>query len=110
MSVTERTADDLVQKPPTLGRYVLVRKVAQSFDVVWEATDPVLDRRVAVKELLLPHSLTGQAREERLKRFYREARAAGALSHPNIVTIHEVGEDDGRHFIAMEYLEGKTLR
>jgi serine/threonine-protein kinase len=95
---------------PRLGRYVLVREIARSNDIVWEAADPHMGRRVAVKELSLPPTLTGQARRERIERFYREARAAGAMSHPNIVTIYEVGEDDGRYFIAMEYLEGQTLR
>ncbi len=95
---------------PRIGRYVLVREIARSNDIVWEATDPQMNRRVAVKELSLPATLGGQARRERIERFYREARAAGAMSHPAIVTIYEVGEDDGRYFIAMEYLEGQTLR
>ena len=98
------------QGMPRIGRYVLTREIARSNDVVWEATDPQMNRRVAVKELSLPASLSGQARRERIERFYREARAAGAMSHPAIVTIYEVGEDDGRYFIAMEYLEGQTLR
>ena len=95
---------------PTLGRYVLVREIARSNDVVWEGADPQMNRRVAVKELALPPNVTGQAKRERIERFYREARAAGAMNHPNIVTIYEVGEQRGRYFIAMEYLEGGTLR
>ena len=95
---------------PTLGRYALVREIARSNDIVWEGRDPQMNRRVAVKELSLPASLAGQGRRDRIERFYREARAAGAMAHPNIVTIHEVGEDRGRYFIAMEYLEGQTLR
>jgi serine/threonine protein kinase len=98
------------QQAPMLGRYVLVREIARSNDIVWEGRDPQMNRRVAVKELQLPATITGQARRERIERFYREARAAGAMSHPNIVTIHEVGEDRGRFFIAMEFLEGQTLR
>jgi serine/threonine-protein kinase len=94
----------------TLGRYTLVREIARSNDIVWEGIDPQMTRRVAVKELALPPNLTGQAKRERIERFYREARAAGAMSHPNIVTIHEVGEDHGRYFIAMEFLDGQTLR
>ena len=95
---------------PTLGRYALVREIARSNDIVWEGRDPQMNRRVAVKELSLPANLAGQARRDRIERFFREARAAGAMSHPNIVTIYEVGEDRGRYFIAMEYLEGQTLR
>ncbi len=94
----------------TLGRYQIVREIARSNDVVYEAWDPVLNRRVALKELLIPPHLTGSARRERIERFYREARAAGRLDHPGIVTIYEVGQEGDRHFIAMEYLEGQSLR
>lgn len=93
-----------------LGRYTLVREIARSNDIVYEAQDPQMNRRVAVKELLLAPDLQGADRVSRIERFYREARAAGQLTHPNIVTVHEVGEDRGRYFIAMEYLEGQTLR
>lgn len=94
----------------TLGRYQIVREIARSNDIVYEARDPVMGRRVALKELAVPANLQGAARRERIERFYREAKAAGSLTHPNIVTIYEVGEDNGRHFIAMEYLEGQSLR
>ncbi|MGC8833315.1 MAG: protein kinase domain-containing protein [Armatimonadota bacterium] len=94
----------------TIGRYKIVREIARSNDVVYEAIDPAIGRRVAVKELVLPPNLTGAERRERIERFYREAKAAGSLSHPNIVTIYEVGESEGRYFIAMEYLDGHTLR
>ena len=103
-------AQNTYQGMPMLGRYVLLREIARSNDVVWEANDTQMGRRVAVKELALPPTLSGQAKRERIERFYREARAAGAMSHANIVTIFEVGEDNGRYFIAMEYLEGQTLR
>ena len=93
-----------------LGRYTILREIARSNDIVYEAQDPQVGRRVAVKELALAPDAAGAARVDRIERFYREARAAGQLSHPNIVTIHEVGEDAGRYFIAMEYLEGQTLR
>ncbi|HET6456447.1 MAG TPA: protein kinase [Armatimonadota bacterium] len=94
----------------TLGRYTIVREIARSNDIVYEATDTSINRRVALKELVIAPNLTGAQRRERVERFYREARAAGQLAHPNIVTIYEAGEDNGRHFIAMEYLEGQTLR
>lgn len=94
----------------TLGRYQIIREIARSNDIVYEGYDPGMNRRVALKELVLPSAGTPTQREERLRRFYREAKAAGSLAHPNIVTIYEVGEDAGRHFIAMEYLEGRNLR
>jgi tetratricopeptide (TPR) repeat protein len=94
----------------TLGRYQIVREIARSNDIVYEARDPVMGRRVALKELAVPANLQGAARRDRIERFYREAKAAGSLTHPHIVTIYEVGEDNGRHFIAMEYLEGQSLR
>jgi len=94
----------------TLGRYQIIREIARSNDIVYEAIDPSIGRRIALKELQLPANLVGSARRERIERFYREAKAAGALTHPNIVTIYEVGEENGRHFIAMEFLEGQTLQ
>lgn len=92
------------------GKYRIVREIGRSNDVVYEALDTRINRRVALKELLLPPNLNAVQRRERVERFYREARAAGSLSHPNIVTIFEAGEFNGRHFIAMEYLEGQSLR
>ncbi|MGQ0543143.1 MAG: serine/threonine-protein kinase, partial [Blastocatellia bacterium] len=73
---------------------------------VYLAEDTRLHRRVALK--VLPQSIVGDA--ERLMRFEREAQAASALNHPNILTVHEFGEDKGVHFIASEFVEGLTLR
>src|SRR5437868_15534977 len=73
---------------------------------VYLAEDAMLQRKVALK--LLPERFTSD--EERVRRFQREARAASALNHPNIITIYEVGQDELRHFIATEYIEGQTLR
>jgi len=94
----------------TLGKYQIVREIARSNDIVWEAVDPELGRRVAIKELNLPEGVTEAQKQERINRFQREAKAAGRLSHPNIVTIHEIGVENGRYYIVMEYLEGENLR
>jgi len=73
---------------------------------VYLAEDTRLGRRVALK--LLPAAFTSDM--ERVRRFRREARAASALNHPNIVTVHDIGEDQAGHFITLELVEGRTLR
>src|SRR5262245_12584169 len=75
---------------------------------VYRALDPLIDREVAIKTLLpnLPQEVVDEVRE----RFLREARSAGRLNHPGIVTIYDVGEQDGIAYIAMELLEGRSLQ
>ena len=94
----------------TIGRYQITREIARSNDIVYEAFDPQLGRKLALKELALDVRVQEPERRLRIDRFFREARAAGNLSHPGIVTIFDFGEDNGRYFIAMEYLEGETLK
>jgi hypothetical protein len=79
---------------------------------VYLAYDPRVRRRVALKTFLVPAGLTAEKRRDRQERFLREAQAAGALSHPGIVTIYEVDEDTlcDVPFIAMEYVDGRTMQ
>jgi serine/threonine-protein kinase len=91
------------------GRYVIVSELGRgAMGAVHRAVDPLIERDVAIKTLLpnLPPEIMGEVRE----RFLREARSAGRLNHPNIVTIYDVGEQEGIAYIAMELLEGKSLQ
>src|SRR6202020_1549133 len=90
-----------------LGPYELIELLgAGGMGEVYRARDARLNRIVAIK--ILPTAFSADS--ERLHRFEREARSASALNHPNIVTIYELGQDPTYHFIAMELVEGKTLR
>ncbi len=90
-----------------LGQYRIQKMIGRGgMGEIYLAQDTRLGRRVALK--LLPADLTGD--EQRLKRFQQEAYAASALSHPNILTVYDIGEQDNAHFIAAEYIEGETLR
>ncbi len=93
------------QAPVTIGRFVVLERLGSgNFGTVWLAFDPKLQRRIALKLALAP---TTDAHVRR--RVFREAQAAAALSHPNVVAVHDIGELDGRIFIAMELVAGVTL-
>src|SRR6267142_3080409 len=90
-----------------LGRYEIKSQLgAGGMGEVYLAQDTKLDRKVALK--ILPADLA--ANQDRMRRFVQEAKAAAALNHPNIAHIYEIGESEGTHFIAMEFIDGQTLR
>lgn len=92
-----------------IGRYEVLATLGQgAMGTVYKAVDPLIERTVAIKTINL--DLSNEERAEFEERFYREAKSAGRLSHANIVTIYDVGEVDDIAYIAMEYLEGESLR
>jgi serine/threonine protein kinase len=92
-----------------LGRYEVLGELGQgAMGVVYKAKDPLIDRVVAIKTINL--GLAMDEKEEYEGRFYQEAKAAGRLNHPNIVTIYDVGKSGNVAYIAMEFLEGRELR
>lgn len=92
-----------------LGRYEVISELGQgAMGVVYRARDPLIDRIVAIKTINL--GLAQEEKDEYEGRFYQEARAAGRLNHPNIVTIYDVGKSGDIAYIAMEFLEGCELR
>lgn len=92
-----------------IGRYEILDEVGQgAMGTVYRARDPLIERTVAIKTV--PIAQLRQEGADAESRFLREAQSAGRLSHPNIVTIYDVGETDGLAYIAMEYLSGATLR
>jgi serine/threonine protein kinase len=104
--VTARSKTTL-QASSQFGRYEIRSLLgAGGMGEVYLAFDTSLRRQVAIK--LLPAAFTEN--KNRLSRFEREAYAASSLNHPNILTIYEIGQQDGRHFIATEYIEGQSLR
>src|SRR5262245_35985271 len=110
---TVATADDLNRSPVgrRIGPYRVISQLGRGgMGEVFLAEDTRLERKVALK--ILPGAFTQSP--DRLRRFEREAKAASALNHPNILTIHEIGigqtEDGGAHYIVSEFVEGETLR
>jgi len=93
--------------PERIGKYEILGRIGRGgMGTILRAHDPVLDRAVALKVISTDVEVTDELRA----RFFREAQACARLSHPNIVTVFDMGEDDGRLFIVMELLEGQELR
>ncbi|MEO8675649.1 MAG: serine/threonine-protein kinase [Casimicrobiaceae bacterium] len=95
--------------PDLLGRYEITGELGRgAMGVVYKARDPLIDRVVAIKTVGL--DLSPEESDAFEQRFFREAKSAGRLNHPNIVTIHDVGRSNGSAYIAMEFLQGQSLR
>jgi len=93
-----------------LGKYDIVRELGRgAMGIVYEGVDPHIGRKVAIKTIRFDALTAPAEQQEAQQRFMREARSAGNLSHPSIVTIYEVGEHEGLSFIAMEFIEGESL-
>ena len=92
-----------------LGRYEIIDELGQgAMGIVYKAKDPLIDRTLAIKTISL--NLAIDEKDEYEARFYQEAKAAGRLSHPNIVTVYDVGKSGDVAYIAMEFLQGRELR
>jgi serine/threonine-protein kinase len=97
------------KKLKQLGRYNLIEELGRgAMGVVYKAEDPLLNRTVAIKTILLMDDPAARAEYE--ARFFQEAKAAGGLNHPNLITIHDVGREGDVAYMAMELLEGTELR
>lgn len=95
-------------RPTRIGRYTIVDRLGQGgMGLVYRAWDPDLRRTIALKTISVSPDVP--MRNETIERFLREARAAASLSHPNIVTVYDIGQEGGRPFIAMEFIEGESL-
>jgi len=104
------SAHQPLDRPKTLGRYEILEVLGKgAMGTVYKGLDPAIDRMVALKTIRLDTMADESEVQELKERLVREAKAAGKLSHPNIVTIYDVGHEGDLQYIAMEYLEGYTL-
>src|SRR5258708_29604411 len=98
------------EAPLKLGKYEILRELGRgAMGVVYEAFDPSIERTVGLKSIRRDQ-LEGVEANDVMSRFQREAKAAGRLNHPNIVSIYDFGEDNGTAFIAMEFVHGRELK
>jgi len=107
----KQTAASNPDTPNPFVQYRLLRETGRgAMSLVWEAVDTRVGRRVAIKTLVAPGTIGSGERAVWAARMEREARVVARLSHPNIVTTHEVGREDGQPYLVMEFLTGQTLR
>ena len=110
------TSDTMTRKkvsgtPQRLGRYVIEKRIGRgAMGAVYLAKDPRINRPVALKVIPIEKEFEDEELKEARLRFYREAESAGRLTHPNIITVFDAGEDKGLAYIAMEYVPGIPLR
>jgi serine/threonine protein kinase len=101
---------DMPEQPLLAQRYRILTEVGRGgMGTVWHAHDEALGRDVAVKEVILPHGFSDEEREIQYKRTFREARTAARLSHPGVVAVYDVVEEEGRPWIVMELVRARSL-
>jgi serine/threonine-protein kinase len=101
------TSDDI---PTTIGRYQVTGSLGVgAMGAVYKAFDPLIKRTLAIKTIRLDIPRNSPQHKAFIDRFYQEARISGTLSHPNIVTLFDIGEENGLPFLAMEYVDGRTI-
>ncbi|MEM7431340.1 MAG: protein kinase [Pseudomonadota bacterium] len=109
--VTEVNKQKVSGIPQRLGRYVIEKRIGRgAMGAVYLAKDPRINRPVAVKAIPIEKEFEDEELKEARLRFYREAESAGRLTHPNIITVFDAGEDKGLAYIAMEYVPGIPLK
>ncbi len=110
-AVSESHSKKASGAPEQLGRYVIERRIGRgAMGAVYLAKDPRINRALAVKAIPIEKEFEDEELKEARLRFYREAESAGRLTHPNIITVFDAGEDKGLAYIAMEYVPGIPLR
>lgn len=104
-------AERIREYPPTIGRYEIIREIGKgAMGIVYLGMDPRIRRLTSIKTFRFPENADPKMIERHKTLFFQEAASSGALSHPNIVTVYDAGEDGNLAYIAMEYLDGTSLQ
>ena len=107
----EDTVIEDSQIPKKIGKYEIIREIGKgAMGIVYEGYDPIIKRKVAIKTARKDLSVSASIADEIFIRFSREAIMAGQIQHPNVVTIYDMGEQEGLAYIVMEYIEGEDLK